>query len=65
MEYAKIAWELVRRNVAKFVLLFVLGGLFTVVGAIPGTENVSNVLGNQINSIKATLGTDQVSPTVP
>lgn len=43
--------------------MFVLGGLGTVLGLVPGTENVSNIVGNQITAVKTSLGTT-ASPTI-
>ena len=32
-----------------------LGGIATVLGIVPGTENVSNIVGNKITSVKTSL----------
>ncbi|MDP3078696.1 hypothetical protein [Bradyrhizobium sp.] len=55
--------NLFKNHLGKVLLVFVLGGASAVLGLIPGTENVSNVAGDQINAIKAEIGT-AVSPTV-
>jgi hypothetical protein len=56
--------SLIRAHLWKVLLLFVMSGLSAVLGIVPGTEQVSNVLGGQINTVKADLGT-AVSPTAP
>ncbi|MBR0721757.1 hypothetical protein [Bradyrhizobium manausense] len=63
MEAFVALWSLIKGNVGKFVLAFVIGGTITVLGMVPGTQNVSNILGAQITSIKASLGTT-ASPTI-
>lgn len=63
MEALKALFAIVKNNAWKAVAVFVLGGLSAVLGIVPGTEQVSNVVGNQINSVKASIGTS-VSPTV-
>lgn len=56
-------WAIIKNNVGKAILIFVLGGLSTVLGIVPGTQNVSNVVGAQITSVKTSLGT-AASPTI-
>ena len=60
---ATALWNLAKNHLGKVILLFVLGGLGSVLGLVPGTQNVSNVIGEQISDIKADLGTS-ASPTI-
>ncbi|MHC2315137.1 hypothetical protein ACVIHC_002183 [Bradyrhizobium diazoefficiens] len=63
MEVLVTLWNLIKANVGKFILAFIIGGTITVLGMVPGTENVSNILGAQITTIKGSLGTT-ASPTI-
>lgn len=56
-------WNVIKGNLGKVAIVFVLGGIVSVLGLVPGTENVSNVVGGQITSIKTTIGT-AASPTI-
>jgi hypothetical protein len=56
-------WNLIKAHVIKFIIAFIIGGTITVLGMVPGTENVSNILGQQITTIKSSLGTTS-SPTI-
>ena len=55
---------LFKEHLAKVLLVFVLGGTATVLGMLPGTDNVSNIIGAKISDIKASIGTTGTSPTV-
>ena len=55
--------SVIKDNLLKVVIVFVLGGIVTVLGLVPGTENVSNIVGGQITTIKTAIGTT-ASPTV-
>lgn len=63
MEAIKFAVSLVKEHLAKVLLVFVLGGSVAVIGLIPGTENVSNIIGEKITAVKASIGTT-ASPTI-
>jgi len=63
LEALTALWSLVKGNAWKVAIVFVLGGLVSVLGLVPGTENLSNVVGGQITTIKTTLGT-AASPTI-
>lgn len=52
-----MSWELVKGNVWKVLLVFVLSGSLGVLGLVPGTENLSNYVGAKISGVKASLGT--------
>ncbi len=57
------AFNFIKANWKLLSMLFVLAGSSAVVGVIPGTQNVSNVLGEQITAVKEKLGTT-ASPTI-
>lgn len=57
MNAAKVLWELVKGNVWKVLLVFVLSGSLGVLGLVPGTENLSNYIGTKIAGVKTSLGT--------
>lgn len=57
------AFSFISKNWKLLSVLFALGGTATVVGVIPGTQNVSNVIGQQITAAKEKLGTT-ASPTI-
>ena len=63
MEALQLLWSVIKSHYGKVILVFVLGGIAAVLGLVPGTENVSNVVGNQITTIKTDLGTT-ASPTL-
>ena len=52
-----------RGNAWKVVVIFLLGGTAAVVGLVPGTQNLSNVIGEQITTVKTSIGT-AASPTI-
>lgn len=56
-------WNVIKGNVGKVVIVFLLGGSAAVLGLVPGTENVSNVIGSQITTVKTSIGTAS-SPTI-
>lgn len=63
MEALTALWSIVKSHWGKVAIVFVVSGVVGVLGLVPGTENVSNIIGNQITGIKAELGTT-ASPTV-
>lgn len=63
VEALKALWSLVKGNAWKVVIVFIGSGILGVLGLVPGTENLSNVVGSQITAVKTSLGT-AASPTV-
>ncbi|WP_398470727.1 hypothetical protein [Tardiphaga sp.] len=63
VEAFKALWSIIKGNVWKVVIIFILSGTAGVLGLVPGTENVSNVIGSQITNVKESLGTT-ASPTI-
>jgi hypothetical protein len=53
---------MIKDNLLKVILVFVMGGVLAVLGLVPGTENLSNFLGGQISNVKTAIGT-AASPT--
>jgi phosphate/sulfate permease len=64
LEQFQLLWNAVKSHVSKGVIVFVLGGIAAVLGLVPGTGNVSNIVGNQITNIKTDLGTTASSTVV-
>lgn len=63
MEALQLLWGIIKSNLGKVAIVFVLSGIVGVLGIVPGTQNLSNVVGSQITSIKSALGT-AASPTI-
>jgi hypothetical protein len=63
LEAIKALWSIIKGNVGKVVVVFIVSGTIGVLGLVPGTENLSNALGSQITAVKSTLGTT-ASPTI-
>ncbi|MET4294702.1 hypothetical protein ABIB06_006535 [Bradyrhizobium sp. LB8.2] len=63
MEALKLLYTIIKSNLGKVAIVFVLSGVIGVLGLVPGTENLSNAVGSQITNIKTTLGT-AASPTI-
>ena len=45
-------WAVVKDNLLKVIIIFVCSGVVGVLGLVPGTENVSNIVGAQITSMR-------------
>lgn len=63
MEVLKFIVSLFKEHLVKVLLLFALGGAGAVIGLIPGSQNVSNIIGEKITDVKLSIGT-AASPTI-
>lgn len=63
LEELKVLWSIIKSNVGKVIVVFIISGTVGVLGLVPGTENLSNALGSQITTVKQSIGT-AASPTI-